>query len=315
MRPIVSEQNPLCFPLNELLGTEAHVRLLRVLANDVDGPLSVSDVAKRAGLTSRGAQKALKRLVQSGFVLLVGGGRKHQFELRRADKLMQAVLKLFRAESNMYEAFLNAIREKIEIHGAPPLSVWIEEFPAELGDSLVLGVMHETRHLTNYIHRLRTKLRKVERDFDITIEVKGYTKADASVLNMKEVVHLYGVPPFIDKTIRKLQTNPQTHKEMHNRLLELARVLALYMEKDTSILRRAKEYVKRLLEKEQGAATRDIEEWRNILESYSIHRLSRLLISPSERANRLRQSCPLFAILTSDERNHLYDELGRNSDT
>ena len=123
MRPIVSEQNPLCYPLNDLLSTEAHVRLLRVLAKDVDGPLSVSDAAERAGLTARGAQKALKRLVQSGFVLLVGGGRKHQFELRRTDKLMQAVLKIFHAEANRYEAFLNAIKKKIEIHGPPPRSV------------------------------------------------------------------------------------------------------------------------------------------------------------------------------------------------
>ena len=49
MRPIVSEQDPLRYPLNELLGTRAHVRLLRVMANEVDGPLTASEVAKRAG--------------------------------------------------------------------------------------------------------------------------------------------------------------------------------------------------------------------------------------------------------------------------
>ena len=174
--------------------------------------------------------------------------------------------------------------------------------------------MHETRHLTGYINQLRTKLRKVERDFDITIEIKGYTKADAPVLNRMEVVNLYGAPPLTDKFIRELPTAPQTHKETDNRLLELARVLAGFIEKDTSILQRAKEYVKRLLEKDQGPATRDIEEWGSILESYSIHRLSRFLTSSSEQANRLRQSCPLFAILTSDERTRLYNEIGRNSD-
>jgi hypothetical protein len=40
MRPIVSEQDPLRYPLNELLGTRAHVRLLRVMANEVDGSLT-----------------------------------------------------------------------------------------------------------------------------------------------------------------------------------------------------------------------------------------------------------------------------------
>ncbi len=72
MRPIVSEQDPLRYPLNELLGTRAHVRLLRVMANEVDGPLTASDAAKRAGLTIPGAQKALGRLFRSGFHLPCG---------------------------------------------------------------------------------------------------------------------------------------------------------------------------------------------------------------------------------------------------
>ena len=78
MRPIVFEQNPLRYPLNELFGTEAHLRLLRVLASEVDGPLTAVEAAGRAGLTTRGARKALRRLLQSGFVIHVGGGRKHQ---------------------------------------------------------------------------------------------------------------------------------------------------------------------------------------------------------------------------------------------
>lgn len=45
MRPIASDQNSLRNPLNELLGTEAHVRLLRVLASEVDGPLTLSNAA------------------------------------------------------------------------------------------------------------------------------------------------------------------------------------------------------------------------------------------------------------------------------
>jgi Fic family protein len=81
MRPIVSDQNFLRNPLNELLGTEAQVRLLRVLANEVDGPLTAPNAAELAGLTIPGTHKALKRLLRSGFVVRVGGGRKHQYEL------------------------------------------------------------------------------------------------------------------------------------------------------------------------------------------------------------------------------------------
>ena len=95
MRPIVSDQNSLRNPLNELLGMKAHVRLLRVLASEVDGPLTASNAAELSGLTIPGAHKALNRLLKSGIVVRVGGGRKHQYELRRSDALVKALLKLF----------------------------------------------------------------------------------------------------------------------------------------------------------------------------------------------------------------------------
>jgi hypothetical protein len=69
-----------------------------------------------------------------------------------------------------------------------------------------------------------------------------------------------------------------------------------------------------MLRKDHGTATKDIEEWRDILESYSIRRLSQFLTTTSERANRLRQSNPLFAILNSDERSRLLNGLGGNND-
>ncbi len=71
------------------------------------------------------------------------------------------------------------------------------------------------------------------------------------------------------------------------------------------VAKRPRELVQRMSMKDHGSATKDIEEWRHILESYSIRRLSRFLTSTSERANRLRQSNPFFAILSSDERNRL----------
>ena len=81
------------------------------------------------------------------------------------------------------------------------------------------------------------------------------------------------------------------------------------LEKDASLMRRAKDHIDRLLKEDQGAATGDIMEWRNILDSYSIKRLARFLTSSSERANRLRQSNPFFAILNTAERARMIAEL------
>ena len=175
---------------------------------------------------------------------------------------------------------------------------------------MLMGVLHETRCLANYIHRLWTHLNRVERTFDITIELKGYTKADIPDLNADHVTLLFGMMPFPDKYSRDLHTKPATHQEKDRQMLVLSHQLAEAIEKDTSLVRRAKEHVQRMLKNDHGSATKDIEEWRNILESYSIRRLSRFLTSTSERANRLRQSNPLFAILSPEERYRLLNKSG-----
>jgi len=310
MRPIVSDQNSWRNPLNELLGTEAHVRLLRVLTNEVDGPLAATDAAKRAGLTIPGAHKALKRLLQSGFVVRVGGGRKHQYELRRSDKLVTAVLRLFQSERERYEDLLSAIKDKTGKLVPYAHAAWIQEFPSEFGDPMIVGILHATKRLPSYIHQLRKQLHQVERDFDLTIEVNGYTKADLPGLKADNVTPLYGVLPFPDKYSREMYATPLTHEEKDQRMLELSRKLAEAIEHDTSLVRRAKEHVQRMLKNDHGSATKDIEEWRDILESYSIRRLSRFLTTTGERANRLRQSNPIFAILNSDERSRLLSGFG-----
>ncbi len=315
MRPIVSEQNPLRYPLNDLLGTRAHVRLLRVMANEVDDPLTVSDIAKRAGLTVPGAQKALERLFRAGFVSRVGGGRKHQYEISRSDRLLQITLGLFQAEKERYELLLTGIKREIKNLTPHPHAAWIQTFPKEIGVPLTLGLLHETRHLTNCIRKLRTQLNQVEKVFDLTIEVEGFTKADISDLRFEDFTALYGILPLPDSPIRPETKNSLTHMEKDRRLHELSCKLAETIELDRSLIRRATDHIDRLLKEDQGPATRDIKEWRDILEMYSIQRLSRFLTSSSERANRLRQSNPFFAILNSDEQARLVNDLEDKNDT
>ena len=305
MRPIVSEQNPLRYPLNELLGTQAHVRLLRVMTNEVNGPLTASDAAKRAGLTVPGAQKAFRKLFRSGFVSRVGGGRKHQYEIRSSDPLMQIVIELFQAEKNRYEKLITEIKKEIKNLMPHPRAAWIQSFPEELDTPLTIGLLHETRHLTNCVRKLRTQLNQVENVFDLTIEIEGYTQADIPDLSFEGMTALYGVLPQPNSHIRKQTKNPMTHGEKDQSLHRFSHKIAEAIEQDASIVRRAIEYIDRLLMEDHGMANKDLKEWRDILEMYSIQRLSRFLTSTSKRANRLRQSNPFFAILNPDEKARL----------
>ncbi len=307
MRPIVSEQDPLRHPLNVLLGTHAQVRLLRVMANEVDGPVSTSDVARLAGLTIPGAQKALGKLITSGFITRVGGGRKHLYEIHKSDSLMQAVLSLFQVEKVRYEDLKSVLKKSIQKRLPHPHAAWIKASPQETGEPLTLAVLHETRYLSDCVRQLRVQLKQVENDFNLTIEIEGYTKADIFDLTFDNGTLLYGILPTMEDPLPRQSEKPLTHREKDRRLRILSSALSKAVEQDTSLLRRARDHVDRLLKENQGTANRDIEEWQDILANYSKQRLSRFLTSSSERAIRLRQSNPFFAILNDDERAHLVD--------
>jgi len=228
---------------------------------------------------------------------------------------MQITLELFQAENERYEQLLTTIKKEIENLTPHPRAAWIQPLPKETGEPLTLGLLHETRHLTNCVHQLRAKLNQVEHVFNLTIELEGYTKADISDLKFPDVTPLYGVMPSLDRPTRQQVIRPLTHREKDRRLLAQSRKLAKAIEQDTSLLRRAKNHIDRLLNEDQGSANRDLTEWRDILDMYSIQRLSRFITSSSERADRLRQNNPFFAILNSDERMRLANGLEDENDT
>ena len=311
MRPIASEQDPLRYPLNEIFGTQAHVRVLRVMAVEVEGPLTVSDIAKRTGLTVPGAQKSLGKLLRTGFISRVGGGRKHQYEIRRSDRLMQITIELFQSEKNRYERLLSAIKNEIKNLTPPPYAAWIQAIPREIDEPLILGLLHESIYLTECANYLRAGLDGIEKDFDLTIELEGYTKADIPDLKLDNITILYGVVQNRPTgRTRQRATKTKTHRQKDSQLKLMSRKLADVIQQDASIVRRAKDHIDRLLMEEQGTAAGDLMEWRNILDTYSIQRLVRFVTSSSERAKRLRQSNPFFAILGTDERSKLAAELG-----
>jgi predicted transcriptional regulator len=314
MRPIASEQDPLRYPLNEIFGTKAHVRVLRVMAVEVEGPLTASDIAKRTGLTVPGAQKSLGKLLRSGFIFRVGGGRKHQYEIRRSDRLMQTAIELFQSEKNRYERLLSAIKNEIKNLTPPPNAAWIQAIPREIDEPLILGLLHESLYLTKCANYLRTGLDGVEKDFDLTIELEGYTKADIPDLELDGITILYGVVPNKPTgRTRQRATKTMTHRQKNSQLKLMSRKLADIIQQDASIVRRAKDNIDSLLIEDQGTAAGDLMEWRNILDTYSIQRLVRFVTSSSERAKRLRQSNPFFAILNTDERSRLAAELGEQT--
>lgn len=310
MRPIIIEQNVFKYPLNVMLGTEAQIRLLRVMTSEVSGPITVADAAERAGLTPQGAIKAIKKLTSAGFVRAIGGGRKHQYVVFWDDLLVQAVTALFSAETVRFEHILASIRKHIKKVEPHPISAWMTSLPVESGYPIKICILQDTKHLRVTIHNLRILLQELEHELDMTIELIGYTKAD-NPQQESGSLHLYGIPLTGDGGIETGIMSGFASHEMHDKQLGgICRIIGKMISEDRSIIERAKQHTRQILKGQYNSAIGDIEEWRDILKKYSVRRLVQFLSSDEERAVRLRQSCPFLAILNEKEKERILEELG-----
>jgi DNA-binding transcriptional ArsR family regulator len=288
-------------PLDEILGTRSGVRILRLLADEVDAPLGATEVARRVGLTAAAARGSLEHLARTGFVTRVGGGRKVQYQVREDEPILEALRGVFREERRRYDAFLQQLRDVFE-RAPEVLSAWMDSAPVAVGTAVQLSVVAETESIPWIREELRTALVPLERRFDQVIEMAVYSRADAPAPTLDSILPLAGTfslewPPG--------RTIAATHSEIDDRSLRMSRGIAKLLRQDPSMTKRAIRHVERLLQEDQGPATRDLAEWKQVLETYSAERLSGFLASESSRAGRLRQSSPFFAVLTSDERDEL----------
>lgn len=295
MRPIAIEQNVIRYPLNELLGTPANVRLMRMLADEVIGPIGASEAAERTGLTLAGARRALVRLAKTGFVQRVGGGRSHRYVLRESDPITNTIRELFQNESKRYRVLRSQVREAVE--NLPEIqAAWIDSPPTQIGKPLQIGILSDSRSLVYLGDQVRNRLAEVEREFDLIIEIRTFSQADAPDLFLEGAELLAG---YIDTGI---SSSDRTHAERDERAAQFSSAIAKILDSDPSLIKRASRYLEFLLEDSQGSASHDIREWHDILTRYSTQRIKDFLVAETPRAKRLRQSSPFFAVLDTKER-------------
>jgi DNA-binding Lrp family transcriptional regulator len=289
------------YPFDQLLGAEANVRLLRLLASEAAGSLTAPEAAKRVGLTPQGARRAIGRLVRSGLVVRVGGGRSQQYALTEHGPIATALRDLFRVEEARYASLLAALRG---VFGgvAEVRAAWIESMPARFDRPLEVFLVVEAAAISWVKDEIRTRLLEVEREFDVLVEFDSYTVADAPTPDPDESLLLAGVFPQNESPPESRQV---LHSEREERALRMSRGIARLLRTNPSLAKRARSHVDRLVHEGQGMATSDLLEWRNLLDTYSIERLCDFLGSDSSRARRLRQSSPFFAVLSPSERDAL----------
>lgn len=122
VRPTAS--SALYHPLDQILGSPALVRVVRVLA-DHGGSLGVADIARRARLALPSTREALRRLLKADVISAVGAGRSMVCALRAGHPLVGALVTLFAAERQQMEFVLSGIRTAASRLEPAPLAVWL----------------------------------------------------------------------------------------------------------------------------------------------------------------------------------------------
>lgn len=301
-------------PLDGILGTPANVQVLRVLTRE-DAPLGRAEASRRAGMTPQGGRKALDRLFEVGLVRYVGAGKIRQVQLRKEHPLACPLTDLFDAERQRYEDLLQAIRSVVDQVTPPPQTVWIQgpvvEGTDEYGDPLVLGVLADAGEVDELSESLRDVLVELGRRFDVTIEVRPYTRADLAALLSDDIatVPVLGPGPaaFVSSGEEQRPSALEKHEDHDRRALGRAQRLADLLVANPRLRGRALDWLQEQLDQEKD--NRELREWKRILESTSIPRLCRLLTSETDRAVRLRQSLPFWPVLTDEERERVLAEM------
>ena len=315
MRPPAKPQSARRYPLNAMLGTEANVRLLRVLFATGGEPLGAGELARRAALGRTSIYKALRHLEQAGIVSHVGTGGQRQIRVREEHPLALVLHTLFEGEASAFDRLLDALRQAAaKVPDA--VAVWIEgpiatgtDAPDEPVTCVVLGTPDALPRLTV---GLRDALAPIERAFDVTVSIHGATRAElamrsgAGVRALRDAILLAGTPPAAFHPSTRAQAGKRRHVGTHGDLdaqaVALGAALATLIRRDPGLVDRAGRDIERRLRRASPRERRELEEWAQLLSTATPNRLRALLVDPGERMTRLRQSMPFMSVLAADER-------------
>lgn len=181
MRPPSMPQSTLRRPLNAILGSEGHVRVLRELARH-GGELGAADTAARAGLSPQHVRGVLAHLVGLTLVDELGSGRTRLYRLRTTHPLAGPIEALFEAEERRFAALLGAVREAAGAVRPHPAAVWLygsvargEDSPASDVDVVVLA---EAQLVGAVVGQMRELLRPTADDLGVVLALVGAAPAD-----------------------------------------------------------------------------------------------------------------------------------------
>jgi DNA-binding transcriptional ArsR family regulator len=301
-------QNALRAPLNDMLGAEGNVRLLRILSL-ARTPLAAGELAQRAELGRTSIYPALESLERAGIVTFVGAGAQRQIALRTQHPLARPIVELFRAEARRLRDMLAALGDVAKGLKPRAIGVWVEGLSDPFSDIVACWILGDPKTLPQLTDAFSQQLGPIEREYDVHIEVHGTTRSelaervppeDGDVLD--DAVVLAGVIPRHVKAVD--EDRAKAHDEHDARARRLGIAVAAKLKRDPGLVRAARNQIANRSNDASPGEQRELREWERIL-AMSPARLQRLLTDPGERATRLRQTLPALGILSPAERDRV----------
>jgi DNA-binding transcriptional ArsR family regulator len=290
-------------PWDRILGSESQVRALRVL-DGTDEPMSVRELARRTRMHLRAMQVAVEKLEYAGILERVGTGSRPQVRLRRAHPLATAIQGIFQAERARVERVLEDLKAVAREHRQRADAIWLDG-PVATGhdegeETLRIGVLAPSDQVDTVVDALRERMGELMRREDVTIEVRGWTKADLEAMAhdrgrpLEFAIPLLGTPPgVVTEPAPPKRSRSRSHADIDAELRDRGRRIAQVLARKPELVGQAREEVTKRLATATPQEARTLREWQQLLEGLSLQRLRRWLIDSGEQATRLRQSMPV----------------------
>lgn len=312
MRSLADHQSDFRTPWDRILGSESQVRALRVL-EETNEPMSVRELARRTRMHLRAMQVAVEKLQYAGVLERVGTGSRPQVRLRRAHPLATAIQGIFQAERARVDRVLEDLKAVAREHRQRADAIWLDG-PVATGheegeEKLRIGVLAPSDQVDIVVDALRERMGELMRREDVTIEVRGWTRADLEALAhdrgrpMEIAIPLLGMPPgVVTEPASPKRSRSRSHADIDAELRDRGRRIAQVLARKPELVGQAREEVIKRLATATPQEARTLREWQQLLEGLSLQRLRRWLVDSGEQATRLRQSMPLVFLKAASER-------------
>ena len=186
MRPAGIASSTFRQPLDSVLGSTGHVRILRSLATH-GGPMAISELATRTRLNASGMRRSLAALADTALAVCFGRDRSTLYQLNAAHPLAASLVGLYVAEAARVDRVLSDVRAIAATLAVAPIAVWLYGSAARgddgpLSDLDVVIIVKDDVDVAPVVEAMRQRMEPTEAREFVSTSVIGLSARDVARL-------------------------------------------------------------------------------------------------------------------------------------